>query len=199
MRSWQVSSKRCCSSGDRQVEAYTARKRAVEESAPKSKLPMPTPFEVRKAAFGSGRYWRGRAGIGDVSSPRHSFTAVGQESRAPLHLPLTGRTAPARSRIRAAAMNLGGADEEMCDGPQHPLEDRQVVQRRGHRRRQADRERDRNRPGPANPPASGQYLPAPRLGRMVRGRGKAPAEVGAHKVRYADDAIARAPSHIAYV
>jgi hypothetical protein len=32
---------------------------------------MPTPFEVRKAAFGSDRYWRGRAGIGGVSSPGH--------------------------------------------------------------------------------------------------------------------------------
>ena len=47
---------------------------------------MPTPFEVRKAAFGNDRYWRGRAGIGGVSSPGHAFTAVGQEPRTTLHL-----------------------------------------------------------------------------------------------------------------
>jgi hypothetical protein len=76
-----------------------------EESAPKSQLPMPTPFEVRKAAFGNDRYGRGRAGIGGVTSPGHAFTAVGQEPRTTLHLPLTGRTASARSRVRAAAGN----------------------------------------------------------------------------------------------
>ena len=47
--------------------------------------------------------------------------------------------------------------------------DRKVDQRRGHRRGQTHHERNRNRPGSANQPASGQPLPAPHLGRMVRG------------------------------
>ena len=79
-----------------------------EESAPKSQLPMPTPFEVRKAAFGNDPYWRGCAGIGGVSSPGHIFTAGGQEPRTTFHLPLSGRTASARSRVRAAAGNRRG-------------------------------------------------------------------------------------------
>ena len=86
-----------------------------EESAPKSQLPTSTPFEVRKEAFAGDRYWRGCSGIGCVSSPGHVFIAVGQEPRTTLHLPLTGRTASARSRVPVAAI-ASHASAELATG-----------------------------------------------------------------------------------
>src|SRR6516165_12124818 len=71
-----------------------------------------------------------------------------------------------------------GDDREARDRRQRARPDLEMDQGRSHRRRQTAGERNRYGAGATDKSSAGQYLPALRTRRMVRGGGKAPTERG---------------------
>jgi hypothetical protein len=97
----QTSSECCLSSGDRRVEAYTARKAGREGSAPKSfTIAMPTSLRQRKAASRQP-IMRGCFGVAGVASPGHAFKRTSRQPRraADLSRQGTGSAQPKKNQV----------------------------------------------------------------------------------------------------